>query len=244
MKSTRHIEILSIARILRHLRVSFSEFVLFCVLSHAKQRRLLESQQRNHEWRHATSATVKESNAVIYGVGSIGRTVGKTLTKLGLHVRGIDPYTSVAEGFECIYRNDDMRETAAWSDYFIICAPLTEQTRHSVNAEIFDAMKASCHVINVGRGPIIDETALVQALTSGSIGSASLDVFETEPLPSDNPLWEMENVHISPHISGDAGDFELALIRQFADLADVWFHSHDFPSAVDKKRGYAHTRQN
>ena len=83
-----------------------------------------------------------------------------------------------------------------------------------------------------------------QHLTSGSIGSASLDVFETEPLPSDNPLWEMENVHISPHISGDAGDFELALIRQFADLADMWFHGHDFPSAVDKKRGYAHTRQN
>ena len=136
---------------------SIAEFVSFCVLSQSKRSRLLEAQQQKHAWSHATSTAVKHSNAVIYGVGSIGRTVGRTLAGLGMNVRGIDPDTNVAEGFECIYRTEEMNEAASWADHFIICAPLTEQTRHSVNSGVFKAMKPTCHLVNVGRGPIVDE---------------------------------------------------------------------------------------
>lgn len=179
---------------------SIAEFVSFCILSQSKQSRTLEAQQQRHAWSHVTSATIKHSNAVVYGVGSIGRTVGWTLASLGMNVRGIDPYTNVAEGFECIYRTREMNEAASWADHFIICAPLTEQTHHSVNGNVFKAMKPTCHLVNVGRGPIVDERSLIEALRSGQIGSASLDVFENEPLPPDSPLWEMDNDRITPHI--------------------------------------------
>lgn len=218
---------------------SIAEFVSFCVLSQSKRSRLLEAQQQKHAWSHATSTAVKHSNAVIYGVGSIGRTVGRMLAGLGMNVRGIDPYTNVAEGFECIYRTEEMNEAASWADHFIICAPLTEQTRHSVNSGVFKAMKPTCHLVNVGRGPIVDERSLIEAIESGQIGSASLDAFEKEPLPADSPLWDMDNVRITPHISEDAGDFELALIHQFADLADLWLDGKSFPLIVDKREGYA-----
>ena len=218
---------------------SIAEFVSFCVLAQAKRSRMLEAQQQRRAWSHVTSAAIKHSNAVVYGVGSIGRAVGRTLAGLGMNVRGIDPYTNVAEGFECIYRTEEMDEAASWADHFIICAPLTEQTRRSVNDDVFKAMKSTCHLVNVGRGPIVDERSLVKALESGQIGSASLDVFENEPLPTDSPLWNMDNVRITPHISGDAGDFELALIHQFADLADSWLDGKPFPLIVDKRKGYA-----
>lgn len=219
--------------------VSIAEFVAYSVLAHAKRSGMLWSQQHEKTWKHIHSESVNGSQAVIYGTGSIGRTVGAMLHGLGLRVRGIDPYVTSADGFERIYSSDKMREAVEWADCFIICAPLTEATRHSINREVFSWMKPTCHVINVGRGAVIDEKDLIDALQSHRIGSASLDVFEQEPLPADSPLWDMNNVSISPHISGDAGDFEMALIRQFIDLAKTWLSGGDFPLVVDKEKGYA-----
>lgn len=218
---------------------SIAEFVAYAVLSSAKRARLLNAQQSSRRWRHIYSETVRGTHAVVYGVGSIGRTVGAMLHALGMQVRGVDPGTAVAEGFDFIYPVSDLVEAARWADHFIICAPLTDSTRHSIGEKIFSVMRPTCHVINVGRGPIIDEQALIEALAAGQIGSASLDVFEHEPLDSASPLWSMPNVSISPHISGDAGDFEMALLRQFVNLAKRWLAGNQFLLVVDKQKGYA-----
>ncbi|QRN82573.1 hypothetical protein JR338_09085 [Chloroflexota bacterium] len=87
-------------------------------------------------------------------------------------------------------------------DFVVVALPLTEETHHILGAPAFEAMKETAYLVNVGRGALVDEAALIEALKTGKIAGAMLDVFEQEPLPADSPLWDMENVIISPHVSG------------------------------------------
>src|SRR5699024_7492034 len=100
--------------------------------------------------------------------------------------------------------------------------PLTAQTTGMIDAEVLAAVKPGAHFINIGRGESVDQPALIDALPSGSLGFASLDVFDEEPLPTDSPLWDMENVLISAHMSGDVRGWKHALAQQFTDNAHRW----------------------
>ena len=125
--------------------------------------------------------------------------------------------------FETIRGIDDLHAALADADYVIDAMPLTPQTGHVFDAAAFAAMKPTARFINVGRGKTVVEAALVDALASGGIAGAALDVFEEEPLPADSPLWDMENVIVCPHMSGDVdglgADFARRLLRQRASLA-------------------------
>ena len=117
-------------------------------------------------------------------------------------------------------------------------------TARMIDAAVLASMKPTAHLVNVGRGELVDETALIDALRTGSIGAASLDVFETEPLPAENPLWEMENVHISAHMSGDVVGWGDELAGQFLQNLQHYIAGEPLMNVVDKQAGYVRAREN
>jgi phosphoglycerate dehydrogenase-like enzyme len=127
---------------------------------------------------------------------------------------------------------------AAWCDHLILAAPLTQATRGLVDATVLAAMKPDAHLVNIARGPMVDESALLAALTQRRIGGATLDVFDTEPLPPEHPLWDAPNVTITAHMSADVVGWRDALAAQFAANARRWLAGEPLLNVVDKKLGY------
>ncbi|MGI8577002.1 MAG: NAD(P)-dependent oxidoreductase [Nocardioidaceae bacterium] len=120
----------------------------------------------------------------------------------------------------------------------LIAAPLTEQTRGLFDAEIFTAMRPSGHLVNIGRGDIVNERDLMLALGSGQLAAASLDVFSTEPLAADSPLWATPGLAVPSHLAGDTVGWRDRLARQFADNATRWLNGDELLNVVDKRLGF------
>jgi phosphoglycerate dehydrogenase-like enzyme len=126
----------------------------------------------------------------------------------------------------------------AASDFVVVALPLTDETHHILDAAAFDAMKKTAYLVNVGRGPLIDESALVAALKVGKLAGAALDVFEEEPLPEDSPLWDMENVIISPHLSGYSRYLSDETLTLFVENLNRYLAGLPLYNQVDLKKGY------
>jgi len=202
--------------------------------------------QRRHEWPDNRRSIynpqhLHHQTLGIAGYGSIGRELARIAQALGMTVvaskrdakqpaEGPNEYTPEGTGDpegkipERIYPGEALASMASECDYLVLIMPLTDETHHIVHDPIFDAMKETAILINIARGGVVDEKALVTALSSGKIGGAALDVFEEEPLPSTSPLWEMDNVIISPHISGvsahyheDAADLFIANLKRYLE---------------------------
>ena len=131
-----------------------------------------------------------------------------------------------------------LHDSLAGADFVVIAAPLTDDTRGMFGTWAFQQMKSSARLINVGRGPIVDQAALVTALRGGQFAGAALDVFADEPLPPDSPLWGMGNVIVSPHMSGDVVGFEDELAALFLDNLARYRRGEPLRNVVDKRRGY------
>lgn len=140
----------------------------------------------------------------IVGAGGIGREVAKRARAFGMAVRGVDRFPDRVESadFERIEGVDKLNDLLAWSDFVVIAAPHTPETEGLFNAQTLAAMRPTSYLINIGRGAIVVLDDLVAALRSNQIAGAALDVFEVEPLPSDHPLWEFDNVILTPHTAG------------------------------------------
>lgn len=146
-------------------------------------------------------ASIIDAQVLIWGFGSIGQHMAPLFAALGAHVRGVASTAGERAGFEC-FTDDALPSLLPETDVLVLVLPNAPSTRHILNAERLALLKASSLVINVGRGSCIDEDALVAALIDGTIGGAGLDVFETEPLPEDSPLWDAPNTILTPHAAG------------------------------------------
>ena len=147
-------------------------------------------------------------SALVYGFGAIGMEVARMLTAVGMKVTGMrrsvhQVAPSVAEE---VAPSSELLARVATADFVVICCPLTDVTRHVFNGAVFDLMKPTACLVNVGRGAVVDEGDLVRALETGQIAGAYLDVFVQEPLPADHPLWALPNVILSPHDSASCVD--------------------------------------
>jgi phosphoglycerate dehydrogenase-like enzyme len=131
-----------------------------------------------------------------------------------------------------------LREHLGGVDYLVNAAPLTDRTRGLLDAEVLAALPSTAHVINVGRGPTVVEDDLLAALHEGRLDGATLDVFATEPLPQDSPLWNAPGVVVSPHMSGDVVGWRDTLAEQFVANARRWLDGEPLDNVVDKRRGY------
>src|SRR5690606_3398738 len=159
---------------------------------------------------------------LVVGAGSIGQTIGRLAAANGMVVEGIARTARQAPRFESIYETSQLLDRLPGTDFVVIAAPLTDETHGMFGSEAFDAMRESAWLINVGRGPIVDELALLRALNEGSIAGAALDVFAEEPLPPNHPFWGMENVFVSPHMAGDFEGWVAALSAMFIENFERW----------------------
>lgn len=161
----------------------------------------VRNQDRAH-WRRWPARLLNGKRVGILGIGIIAETLAPICKAFGMEVLGFSSEPRAVPGFDAIHRRSDLRLMARQLDYLVLLAPLSDATRNIIDAQMLAAMKPSALLINLARGGLIDEGALVEALNKGTISGAALDVFNEEPLPSDNPLWGLKNVLISTHQGG------------------------------------------
>lgn len=218
---------------------AMAETVLGYLLAEAKGFRASWDMQKGHVWESRRSDCLENQCALVVGVGSIGHAVGALLGAAGLRVQGIgrsardhDPVFGRIHGF------GELKALAGNADWVIGVLPSTAETRGIFDRGFFSAMKPGARFVNIGRGDAQDEEALREALETGALAGAMLDVFRTEPLPVDSPLWDTPNLFVSPHISGDYHAFEEDLARQFIDQLERYFNGQPLQNRVDKSIGY------
>jgi phosphoglycerate dehydrogenase-like enzyme len=155
-------------------------------------------------------------------------------------VRGIGRARRDDPALGVVHPVEELNQHLGWADDVVSCLPLTDATRALFDHAAFAAMRTGATFVNVGRGPVVVEADLVAALASGQVGAAGLDVFEDEPLPADHPLWELGNVVVSPHMSGDEVGWEAALTRQFARNLERWRTGEQLVNVVHGGRSEGH----
>jgi phosphoglycerate dehydrogenase-like enzyme len=179
-----------------------AEFALFGLLAFTKRlpRMLRDKQRRYYPPQEQPSDELRDKTLLIVGAGAIGAEIARLAQAFGMRVLGIkrdvsQPVPHVDE----LHPIDDLRELVGQADAVVSVLPGTQETQGLLDAEVLGAFKPGALFVNVGRGTAVDEEALIERLRDGTIAGAALDVFEQEPLPQDSPLWELENVIISPH---------------------------------------------
>jgi phosphoglycerate dehydrogenase-like enzyme len=216
-----------------------AEYVLGAVIAYAKDSLTSFDLQRRQEWRHRETRSITGATALVVGTGGIGREIAKLLRAAGVIVRGAGRQTAAADpDFGEIVDSANLAAEVGWCDHLILAAPLTPATRGLVGADVLAAMKPDAHLVNIARGPMVDEAALLEALTQRRIGGATLDVFDTEPLPQGHPLWDAPNVTVTAHMSADAVGWRETLAAQFATNVRRWLAGEPMINVVDKKLGY------
>jgi phosphoglycerate dehydrogenase-like enzyme len=219
---------------------SLGEFALAVILYFAKDLRRMIRNQVAAVWEPFDVEEISGRTVGIFGYGDIVRSVASRVHAMGMRVlatkrhvpRSADPLV------EHFYKPEERREMMARCDYIVVTAPLTEETRHMIGDAEFGMMKNTAVVINVGRGPVIDEAALLRALTTKRIKGAGLDVFEREPLPPDNMLYKLENVLLSPHCADHTADWQDQAMRFFLTQYGRFERGEPLDSVVNKQLGY------
>ena len=185
-----------------HLPKSGESFATYLGMLNAALPRMMTA-QRNHKWDRVFTTVIRGKKLVIFGVGSQGGEMARRAKEMGLYVVGVDPYVKEQKYCDKVVGIDKMREEFADADFLGITAPLTKETEGIISREKLGWLPERAGVINVSRGPLLDEAALDEMLRSGRLSGAVLDVFHTEPLPEDSPLWKTPNLVITPHVSSD-----------------------------------------
>ena len=222
---------------------SLAEFVVLGMLYHYKRvRRLIES-QRKHYWDDFKVKFIHDRVMGVVGYGEIGRECAILAKGMGVKIHAVrrNPERSANDPIlERVFKLEELHDMLAEIDVLVCAAPLTPETHHMISDPQFGVMKPTSVVMNVGRGPVIDEAALVRALQNGKIAGAALDVFEEEPLPPSSALWDMENVLISPHCTDRTEDPDwLDLSMQlFVENFRRYQEGEPLENIVDKKAGY------
>jgi phosphoglycerate dehydrogenase-like enzyme len=180
------------------------------------------------------------SHLAVLGAGVIGLGVTRLGRALDMQVRVLRRRPELAvDGAEAVVGPDRLHELLGWADFVVVATPLTPDTHHLIDAAALGAMRSSAYLVNVGRGEIVDDGALVDALRSGAIAGAGLDVFAEEPLPPEHPYWALDNVIVTPHVSGYLPDFFARAFAIFLDNLERFRDGRPLRNVVDKRLGYA-----
>ncbi len=179
-----------------------SELAFLCMIALSREFSRMQRNQQKHVWERWPQKLLWGKTAVLVGIGPNAEELASRCAAFGLRVIGVSDARREVPHFETILPRSRLKEAAAAADFLILIVPLLAQTRHMINDDVLGAMKRTGILINLARGPVVDEKALTQRLLDGRVGGAALDVFEVEPLPADSPLWDMPNVIITPRIGG------------------------------------------
>ena len=163
--------------------------------------RVIRNQDR-HLWERWPARLLEGKTVGVLGMGVIAEALAPRCKALGMSVVGISSVPRAVAGFDRVYGREDLVTAVRDLDYVVVLTPYSPTTRHMVDAAVLLAMKPTSYLVNLARGGVIDEQALITALNNGQIAGAALDVFSQEPLPEDHPLWSMTNVIVMPHLGG------------------------------------------
>ncbi|HKT18495.1 MAG TPA: D-2-hydroxyacid dehydrogenase [Stellaceae bacterium] len=220
-----------------------TEAAILSMLALAREMPRMLRNQRARHWERYGSHLLAGKTVGIFGIGAIAAVLAPVCKALGMTVVGITSAKRPVAGFDRIYERTELARAVAELDHFVILTPHTPQTDRCVGATVLAAMKPTAFLINLARGGIVDEAALIEALKTKRIAGAALDVFVHEPLPPDHPFWEMENVILSPHIGAFNADYTeqvLPFVKQ--NLAR--YLAGDFDNMVNVvKKGAQHGRK-
>lgn len=220
---------------------SLGEFAIAGAMFFAKDLRRMLRNQEAGRWEQFNVSELRGKTLSIVGYGDIGRAVGQRAKCMGMQVLALRRNPKLSDGDDVVTRvfgYDGMHQMLSQSDYVVAAAPLTPETKHLIGAPEFAVMKKTAVIMNVGRGPVIDEAAMIRALQTNQIRGAALDVFEVEPLPAESPLWSMQNVLLSPHCSDNTEDWlEQAMLFFYSNL-ERFRKGEPLLNVVDKRQGY------
>jgi phosphoglycerate dehydrogenase-like enzyme len=179
-----------------------SEAALASMLTLARGLRHAIAAQDERQWRRFPAQLLHDKTVGIFGVGQIAEVLAPKCKAFGMRVVGVTSAPRALAGFDRMHRREELAAVVGGFDFLVLLAPLTAATRNSIDAGILAAMKPTSYLVNLARGGIVDELALIDALAKGRIAGAALDVFNEEPLPPDHPFWSMRNVIVTAHQGG------------------------------------------
>ncbi|MFB6103132.1 MAG: D-2-hydroxyacid dehydrogenase [Haloplanus sp.] len=175
------------------------------MLAFARRLHVHRSNQERGEWEKPAwddAFPLRRESACVVGLGTLGQGIAARAAALGMDVTGVKRTPTPVDGVDRVLPPEDLYDAIADARFVALAVPLTDDTEGLIDAAAFDAMRDDAYLVNVARGPVVDQDALVDALRNGAIAGAGLDVFETEPLPPESPLWEREEVIVTPHAAG------------------------------------------
>lgn len=182
---------------------------------------------------------VKGATVAVVGVGGIGREFIRLAKALGMRVLAVrDDVSKGAAGADAVFSSSQIEDVLPQADYVLLCTPVTPSTTHIINAARLKKMKPDAYLMNVARGPLVDEAALMEALKARQIAGAGLDVFVEEPLPADSPFWSMDNVLITPHSAAVTEQLWERHYESIVDNLHRFLAGKPLVNAVNTKRGY------
>jgi phosphoglycerate dehydrogenase-like enzyme len=220
---------------------SLGEFVILGILYFAKDVPRRMQAKAEHRWDVFDNVEISKQTVGIVAHGDIGRAVAPRAKALGMRVLATRRNPAPRAGDEHVdrvYAAHDLHAMLPECDYVAVTAPLTPETTGLIGKREFELMKPSAVILNVGRGPVIVESAMIEALQTKRIRGAALDVFDVEPLPPDNPLWSLDNVLLTAHCADHVEGWVESAVVFFAEQFKRWRNGEALRNVVDKKAGY------
>lgn len=220
---------------------SLGEFVLASVLFFAKDLRRMVRNQQAGRWEQFDVDVLYRQTLGVVGYGEIGKAAARRAKAMGMRILATRRRQSLSQTDDTVsewFTPDRRQQLMAESDYVVCAAALTPETRGMIGPAEIGAMKKTGVIINVGRGPVIDENAMVAALAEGRIRGAALDVFDTEPLPEGHPFWSMENVLLSPHCADHTATWLHETMEFFLKNFERFSNGQELENIIDKRAGY------
>lgn len=217
-----------------------SEYVIGMMLMFVKQSVHSFRMQQKHQWQRFTPRVLRGSTVGIIGLGHIGREIARLAKALGMRVLALDEIRGIrpARNVDTMIPANQLKDLFANSDFVVSCVPLTPKTSKLIGEKELRAMKKTSYLINISRGGIVDEDALIRALDEKWIAGAGLDVTVAEPLPPSSRLWDFENVILTPHISGGQEDYLLLATALFCENLKRYLKGKKLMNVIVRKRGY------
>ncbi len=223
---------------------SLGEFALAAILYFAKDLRRMVCNQQAARWEQFDVEEIAGRTVGIVGYGDIGRAVATRVHAMGMKILALKRHPPASADplagplIARFYKPEEINTMLGQCDYIVVAAPLTHETRHMLSDAQFAAMRPNAVLINIGRGPVIDQDALVRVLAEKKIRGAGLDVFAKEPIPVDDPIWKLDNVLISPHCADHTKDWLNDAMRFFLKQYDRFRKGEPLENIVEKHLGY------
>lgn len=213
-----------------------SEYVLGYLLAH--ELKILErvEKQLKHQWHEATSGSLQGKRLGIMGTGSIGQHIARRASSFGMHVSGLSRSGAAADGFDDVRTIGELDAFLAAADYLVAILPQTSETDRLLDERAFTQLPSHAYFINIGRGNVVDDDALINALQRGEIAGATLDVFDEEPLPEGSPLWDVPNLLITAHMA--AVSYPALVVPIFVENFQRFSRDEQLRFLVDFDAGY------